>query len=533
MNADNAKSNVCTIVTDYRYCVTGWTYTGKAARIELWPSQDDRVWGMASTIITKTDKGTHYELAVISRDRILNFKAFDEHDTPVAISCDDLILDKEEPSFMKHWSNEKWDDKINRVGWWRHDRFGLFIHFGLYAAPARHEWLKSSQRMSEEAYSRYFENFNPVRFDAKAWARAAKSAGMKYVVITTKHHEGFCLWDSKYTDYKITNTPFGRDLLREAIDAFRAEGLKIGVYYSLLDWHHPDHTIDKTQPRRPCGAWDPKIMTREVVDKLNEGRDMARYRAYLRNQIGELLTEYGKIDIIWFDGSPGGGLYGQGKTHVDWDSLGLLEYIRSVAPDILVNDRLAINDWEDGFDFMTPEQSRDTEPPQFAGRFYPWEACQTFSGSWGYYRDEKTWKSTFQILEQLILTVSAGGNLIMNVGPTAAGEFDGRALERLADYGEWMRVNGESIYGCGRAPDDIRSTPIPNTLYTYNAATKKLYVHFLAWTLGPVKIPFADKVKYVQFLHDHSEIPVVRGELMIPLDKPPVEIPVVEFSLMS
>ena len=175
--------------------------------------------------------------------------------------------------------------------WFTHDRFGMFIHFGLYALPARHEWIKNIELISEDKYQKYFDNFNPDLFDAREWAKSAKAAGMKYAVLTAKHHEGFCLFDSEHTDYKITNTPFGRDLVKEYVEAFRAEGLHVGLYYSLIDWHHPDFTIDALHPRRKD----------ENAQEQDKGRDMRKYAKYMRDQVTELLTNYGKIDILWFD----------------------------------------------------------------------------------------------------------------------------------------------------------------------------------------------------------------------------------------
>ena len=177
------------------------------------------------------------------------------------------------------------------TSWFIKDRFGMFIHFGLYALPARHEWCKTRLGIPEEHYQKYFELFDPDLFDASEWAKKAKAAGMKYVVLTTKHHEGFCLFDSKYTDYKITNTPFGRDLVKEFCDACRAEGLKVGFYYSLLDWHHPDYIIDVIHPLR----------NNPDAPEMNKKRDMKKYAEYMRNQITELLTNYGKIHSLWFD----------------------------------------------------------------------------------------------------------------------------------------------------------------------------------------------------------------------------------------
>ncbi|MCM8815347.1 MAG: alpha-L-fucosidase, partial [Candidatus Omnitrophica bacterium] len=218
--------------------------------------------------------------------------------------------------------------------WFVHDRFGMFIHWGIYAMPARHEWVKNREEIPDEKYDIYFKNFNPDLFDASQWAKMAKQTGMKYAVITTKHHDGFCLFDSKYTDYKATNTPAKRDLIREFVDAFRENGLKIGFYYSLIDWHHPDFTIDSFHPLR----------NHPDRDKLNKYRDMSKYRQYLHNQIKELLTNYGKIDILWCDFSyPSGpntpaGWIGKGRQ--DWDSENLVKMIRSLQPHILINNRL-------------------------------------------------------------------------------------------------------------------------------------------------------------------------------------------------
>lgn len=425
--------------------------------------------------------------------------------------------------WKKHLTSETWEQKLERLAWWTEARFGMFIHFGLYALPARHEWYKTTAAVPEEQYQRYFEHFNPDRFDAREWARAAKQAGMKYVVLTSKHHEGFCLWDSKVTDYKITNTPFGRDLIREYVDALRAEGLKVGFYYSLIDWHHPDFPIDCVHPRREGSFWDPLY----DHSKVNANRDMAKYRQYMKDQVTELLSNYGKIDIIWFDFSYPRARNGKGSD--DWDSKGLLALARKLQPDIIVDNRLDLPDYEDGWDFATPEQNREPGWVKVHGRKVPWETCQTFSGSWGYYRDEKSWKSNFQVLEQLISTVSKGGNVIMNVGPTGRGEFDYRAKERLAAYGQWLNACGESIYGCTAAPAEFVAPP--NTILTYNPKTNRLYLHVLAWQWGQLPISFARRVKYAQLLNDKSEIELRYGALQLPTDKPPVEIPVIEFIL--
>ena len=293
---------------------------------------------------------------------------------------------KDRPTPPKRIFGETPAQRDARLAWWTHDRFGMFIHFGLYSAAARHEWVQSNERIAPDVYERrYMPRFDPDLFDARDWARRAKRAGMKYMVLTTKHHDGFCLWDTKTTDYKITKTPFGRDLVREYVAAARAEGLRVGFYFSIKDWHHPDYLIDATHPLRPANGF-----TDEIYEKLNAGRDWNRYRDYMYAQVRELLTDYGTIDIIWYDYTLKT-KYGKNWKH--WESVELMKLTRRLQPGILVDSRLDLMDTEDGWDFVTPEQCRVTQWPQVDGRNAPWETCQTFSGSWGYYRDEETWKS--------------------------------------------------------------------------------------------------------------------------------------------
>lgn len=417
--------------------------------------------------------------------------------------------------------------KTQRMKWWTEARFGMFIHWGLYALPARHEWVKNAERLTNDQYQKYFENFNPDMYDPHEWAKMAKAAGMKYVVLTAKHHEGFCLFDSKFTDYKATNTPYGKDLIKEYVEAFRAEGLKVGFYYSLIDWHHPDYTIDSNHPQRQTSD--------TAYARLNKGKDMSKYREYMKNQVRELLTNYGEISVIWFDFSfPGK----NGKGRADWDSENLIKLARSLQPGIIVDDRLDLKDVEGGWDFVSPEQVKVAKWPEYNGKKVAWETCQTFSGSWGYYRDENTWKSPAQLLELLIESVSKGGNLLLNVGPTARGVFDYRAQDRLKSMGEWMKYNGRSVYGCTEAPAGFVAPP--NTLLTYNPVTNRLYVHLLAYPMGSLTLTnMGDKVKYIQFLHDASETKFRSGRdeakndliLSLPVQKPPVEIPVLELIL--
>ena len=451
----------------------------------------------------------------------------------------------------RHLFSETPAEKTERLSWWTHDRFGMFIHFGLYSLPAKGEWVKMLECVSEEKYQEYFDNFNPDLFDAKAWAKTAKDAGMKYAVLTAKHHEGFCLWDSKFTDYKITNTAFRRDVVKEFCDAFRAEGIRVGLYYSLIDWHHPDFTIDARHPRMPpgCRPADPSgtVGGEATWEKINAGKDMKRYRQYMKDQVGELLTNYGRIDIVWFDFTyPKDG--GHGKSAADWNSEGLLKYARSLQPWIIVDNRLGLTDTADGWDFVTPEQFKVVKWPTVDGKRVPWETCQTLSGSWGYSRDEMTWMDSANILSILIHSVSKGGNMILNVGPTGRGLFDSRATSRLREIGEWMKLNSRAIYGCTEAPGQFKAPE--NAILTYNPAARRLYIHLISYPGGRLVCPFADDVAYAQFLHDASEIAIERhGTAMeqvqdfyrsgnegvsyfrLPAVKPDVLIPVIEVGL--
>jgi alpha-L-fucosidase len=428
------------------------------------------------------------------------------------------------------------EERARRRAWWERDRFGMFIHFGLYSVGARHEWTQSREGLEADEYrERYFRRFNPDLLDAREWARAARAAGMRYAVLTAKHHEGFCLWDTATSDFKSTNTPFGRDIVREFLDVFRAEGLRVGLYFSLIDWHHPDYRMDETHPLMRKNA---KIEDRAALAaRLDEGRDMARYRDYMFAQARELLTGYGPLDIVWFDYTPAG------KSWRDWNAVEFIRMVRSLQPRALVDSRLDLMDSDDGWDFVTPEQIRTPDWPTVRGRRVPWETCQTFSGAWGYSRDEATWKSVPQLVEMLSETVSHGGNLILNVGPTARGEFDGRAAERLQGLAAWMRRHSRSIYGCTVAPEGLK---VPNgTALTWNPETKRLYVHLYDYPCGFLPLDFFDRVAWAQFLHDGSEL-ILRppqtfhrqsgdirpvGGLNLPVTRPDVAVPVVEIEL--
>lgn len=434
---------------------------------------------------------------------------------------------------QKIW-NETEQEKTKRLEWWTDARFGMFIHWGIYAQAARHEWIKKHERISDEKYQNYFDVFDPDLFDPIEWAKKAKAAGMKYAVITSKHHDGFCMFESAYTDYNVMNTPYGEDIIKQWVEAFRAEGLGIGFYYSLIDWHHPDFTIDRVHPQ--------SVSTQEEYDKLNENRDMSVYRQFLKNQVREILTKYGKIDILWLDYSYPG-KFGKGRD--EWGSVELVKMVRELQPDLILNDRADLKDVQGGWDFTTPEQFKVQSWPEIDGKKIPWETCQTFSGSWGYYRDEYTWKNNRQLLVLLIESVSKGGNLLLNVGPTARGVFDERANKALQGMGEWMKYNSRSIYECTQAPEEFEAPE--HTLLTYNPKTNRLYIHLLDYPITNFRLPdYKGKVKYAQFLHDASELLITEPyghhmqgsiatendlNLRLPVEKPNVEIPVIELFL--
>ena len=326
--------------------------------------------------------------------------------------------------------------------WWRDARFGMFIHWGLYSTlegawdgqTGHAEWIRTTARIPLETYDELLADFNPVNFDAAEWARMAKDAGMKYLVITTKHHDGFCLFDSKYTDFDVMSTPFKRDIMKEIADACRAEGIRIGWYHSIMDWHHPDYL-----PRR---GWE--------TERTTEGAELDRYVEYMFNQVEELLTNYGQIDVMWFDG----------EWESTWTSdLGkkLYAHCKSLQPDIIVNNRVdkgrggmqgMTADGDFAGDFGTPEQ----EVPETGFPGVDWESCMTMNRYWGWNAADTQWKSTRDCVELLIDVVSKGGNLLLNIGPKGDGAFPDKAITRLAEIGDWMEVNGATLYGTHASP---------------------------------------------------------------------------------
>lgn len=388
-------------------------------------------------------------------------------------------------------------DRTERTKWFNEARFGMFIHWGAYAIPARGEWLRSTEQLSIEEYQPFVEEFNPTDFQPKKWAKLAKKAGMKYAVLTAKHHDGFCLFDSKLTDYKTT-TYCGRDLVAEYLEAFRAEGIKVGLYFSIIDWHHPDfpHYGDRQHPMR------------NDESEKNDGRNWDNYLTYMHGQVRELLTNYGKLDIMWYDFSYTPDMYGE-----KWKAEELMAMVRELQPHIVVDNRLEGSGEKSGTiltadpttfagDFAAPEQMiPPTGVVNVLGDPVPWEACITLNNNWGYASEDHHYKSAKMVIRMLTECVSKNGNLLLNVGPDAKGRIPKESVEILEEVGEWMADNSDSIYGCGKSdfakPEWGRYTQKGN----------KLYAHVYEEQVGAICLEdLAGKVEKLRLLSDGSEI---------------------------
>ena len=385
--------------------------------------------------------------------------------------------------------------KEERMDWWNQARFGMFIHWGLYAVPAGEwkgekvpgigEWIMERAKIPVSEYEQFAKQFNPVKFDAEQWVQTAKNAGMKYIVITSKHHDGFCLWDTKYTDYDVIDaTPFKRDILGELARECRKQGIKLCFYHSIMDWHHPD-------------AQAPFYPNYNDTSKSNPNFD--RYvEYYLKGQLKELVQNYGPLGILWFDGE-----WVKDWTRENgWD---MFEYCLNLQPDIIVNNR--VGNGREGMrglsrsdefagDYGTPEQ----EIPATGLPGVDWETCMTMNDTWGYKSYDNNWKSREDLLHKLVDIASKGGNFLLNVGPTAEGLIPGPSVERLAAIGEWMKVNGESIYGTTASP--LGEVPWGRC----TAKPGKLYLHVFDWPKnGKLEVPgLKNKVKKAYLLADKN-----------------------------
>lgn len=351
-----------------------------------------------------------------------------------------------------------------RTQWWRQAKFGMFIHWGVYAVPADStdlngnrgiaEWYFSNKRMQVKDYEKFAAQFDPVKFNAAQWVKLAKDAGMKYIVITSKHHDGFGMFDSRLTDYCITKaTPFKRDPMQELAAACKQAGLKLCFYHSIMDWHHPDYL-----PRR---EWEKE--TRPAA-----GASLDRYLDYMQGQLRELLSNYGPIGVIWFDG-------GWEHNANELRSAEVNRMIRSLQPGIIINDRNQLPE-----DHATPEQTIPAGAMP-GGRL--WETCMTMNDTWGYAKNDANWKSTEDLVRKLCDIAHKGGNFLLNVGPTAEGEIPAPSVERLAQVGQWMNVNGESIYDTQRSP--FRKLPFEGRC---TVKGNRLYLLVFKWPSEGLKL---------------------------------------------
>ena len=354
-------------------------------------------------------------------------------------------------------------ERHQRMSWWREARFGLFIHFGLFSLPTTEpKRMDKYFTMTDDEFVAMKDRFNPVGFDANEWVRLAKTAGMKYIVLVTKSHDGWCLFDSKHTEFDVTCTPYRRDLLKPLAEACRREGIKICWYYSIMDWHHPDYLPRRAVDKRPAA-----------------GASLDRYVAYMKNQLCELLTNYGPIGVLWFDG--------------EWDPSwtaqrgeDLYRYVRTLQPDIIVNNRVGKS--RQGMagldapgtragDFGTPEQTIPGTGPIGVD----WESCMTMNNHWQFIDYDRNWKSPAVLIRMLVDCASKGGNFLLDVGPTPEGPFPKPAAERLEAIGCWMRGNGESIYGTKAGPYEKPLSWGRCTAKNLPGDKTRLYLHVFEW----------------------------------------------------
>ena len=390
-----------------------------------------------------------------------------------------------------------------RMNWWREARFGLFIHWGLYAEHGNElngrrggrysEWL--IQGVPNEEYEKLVERFNPTEFDADAIVRLAKQAGMKYIVITTKHHEGFSMWDSKSNPYNVMATPWHRDAMKEIAEACRRYDMRLGWYYSVLDWHHPDYL-----PRR------------KVDLRPTENADYNRYVKFMKAQLTELLTNYGDIAVVWFDG--------------DWEkgpeqhhSREIVDLIHTLQPQAIINNRIGLP-----MDYDTPEQRipEDDIPTR------DWETCMTINSSWGYNKFAKDWKPANELIRHLADIASKGGNFLLNIGPDGKGRVTPQDTERLQAIGRWMAINGESIYGTHASVfRSMASTPWGRcTVKKISDNRTRLYLHVFDWSKnGKLVVPELGNMPARAFLlsNPDSDLKVTTDNSKITIHVPTVQ----------
>ncbi|HEY2973238.1 MAG TPA: alpha-L-fucosidase [Pyrinomonadaceae bacterium] len=357
-------------------------------------------------------------------------------------------------------------DRTRRMEWWHEAKFGMFIHWGLYSLVGRHEWVMEMEGIPVKDYEPLADQFKPKPNAARAWAQLAKRAGMKYMVMTTKHHEGFCNFDSKLTDYCATKRGPGRDLVREYVDAARAEGLRFGFYYSLMDWHHPD------------GA---RCMTDEAARR--------RFVDYIHGQVQELMTNYGKVDVLWYD-------VPWPLDAKGWESVEMNQMVRKLQPDIIINNRSKIPE-----DFDTPEQRI------VASAERPWESCMTLNDSWGYHVADDGWKTPKTVIRNLITCAHDGGNYLLNIGPTGDGSIPPASVGILSTVGDWTHENGKAIHGADRCQ------PSRSRFASFSRKGNTLFMHVHYWPGETVVLGnLLNKVKSISLLATNRPVKFDQNE---------------------
>ncbi len=403
-----------------------------------------------------------------------------------------------------------------RMAWWRDARFGMFIHWGAYAIPGGErngeickggaEWIMDKLDYTIEDYEKEVTaQFNPVSFDADAWVKMAKDAGMKYIVLTSKHHDGFCLWDSDLTDYDVMEAcPYKKDIVKALSEACKKADIHFCLYHSIVDWHHPQAQAP-LYPNYNAGQKDQTVVNPEFPEY---------YENYLKPMVGELLTKYDNVDVVWFDGD----WIADYTTEMGKD---FYEYIRGIKPNVIVNNRVDKGrngmegmDKEGNFagDFGTPEQ----EIPA-TGIDSDWESCMTMNGSWGYKPSDTNWKSAETLIQHLVDIVSKGGNFLLNIGPDPKGLFPPESVERLADMGKWTKVNGEAIYGAKASPVDRPEWG------RYTSKPGVVYAHVFQWPEdGKIQLDDKLKVKKATLLSDASELMIKESATGMTIDVPEV-----------
>jgi len=320
--------------------------------------------------------------------------------------------------------------------WFHEARYGMIIHWGPYSVAGRGEWVMNRECIPHKDYAeKYARNFKAERYDPAAWAALAREAGMKYMVLTTRHHDGFCLWDTATSDYHAGRLGPGRDLVGPFVEAVRAAGLKVGLYYSVADWRHPDY---------------PGAHERDWPTKWPDPEAWRRFDAYYRSQLAELLTRYGKIDVLWYDGAIPAPPAGAEPVN---------PWVKSLQPQILINERNG-----EPFDFRCSEQSLNAK----AGA---WESCMTLNGNWGYHAGDRDWKSARQVIHMMLTAAKSAGNLLLNIGPRADGTIPDEAVQILRRAGDWLRRNGEFLPNSSRSPfswnNSSTVTTRGNTVYIH------------------------------------------------------------------